>query len=293
MAASFISLDWGTSSFRACLVDAAGTVIAERSGPDGILSVADGAFEPVLERHIHDWDPALPVMASGMITSRQGWIEVPYVSCPAGLAEIARGLRQVTTSRGRSIRFIPGMSCGTDGFPDVMRGEETQVLGALQGGDGQFVLPGTHSKWVSVRAGRITGFTSCMTGEVYAALREHTILGRLMQEGGHDPHGFAQGVKLGLEQGHRLLHAIFSTRTLGLFNRLPPAGLASYLSGLLIGAEISGERQDGEIMLIGSPELCARYAEALAVAGRTSVIGPRHAAVLGQRRIAEEASIIT
>lgn len=292
MAGSFISLDWGTSSFRACLVDGAGGVIAERSGPAGILAVEHGEFEPVLERHIHDWDPALPVIASGMITSKQGWVEVPYCPCPGGVQELARGLKRLVTSTARTICFIPGMSCETDGFPDVMRGEETQVLGALEGGDGRFVLPGTHCKWVTVREGLIAGFTTYMTGEVYAALGSHTILGRLMQEGPHDPDAFAQGVKVGLEQGHRLLHTVFSTRTLGLFNRLPQTGLASYLSGLLIGAEISGEQRGGHVTLIGSTELCARYAEALALTGRDAAIGPVHAAVLGQRRIATAASLI-
>jgi 2-dehydro-3-deoxygalactonokinase len=155
----------------------------------------------------------------------------------------------------------------------------------LEDGEGRFVLPGTHSKWATVRNGRITGFTTYMTGEVFAALRNHTILGRLMQEGDHDREAFARGVMTGLDHGERLLHVIFSARTLGLFNRIPAEGLPSYLSGLLIGCEMAGERKSGIVTLVGSPTLCARYSEAFAVAGRHAVIGDPQAAVKGLMRI--------
>jgi 2-dehydro-3-deoxygalactonokinase len=292
MSSRFIALDWGTSSFRAYLMEADGRIAGERSGPDGILTVVDGDFDTVLERHIGAWDPAIPVLASGMITSKQGWIEVPYCTCPASLSEIAGALKRHVTKHGRTIAFVPGLSCDNDGIPDVMRGEETQVFGALEGEQGRFVLPGTHSKWVTVEKGRITRFTTYMTGEVFAALRNHTILGRLMREGDHDREAFARGVGAGLERGRNLLHAIFSTRTLGLFGKLAPESLSSYLSGLLIGAEMGGERKAGTVTLIGSPELCARYSEAFAIAGRHAVIGDPLAAVTGLRRIGAACGLI-
>lgn len=285
MTATFIALDWGTSSFRAYLVDGEGRILEERDAPDGILTIQDADFEAVLERHIRDWETELPVLASGMITSKQGWIEVPYCPCPAGLDDIARHLHRHVTEEGRTVTFVPGLNYESKGIPDVMRGEETQIFGMLEDGEGRFVLPGTHSKWATVRNGRITGFTTYMTGEVFAALRNHTILGRLMQEGDHDREAFARGVMTGLDHGERLLHVIFSARTLGLFNRIPAEGLPSYLSGLLIGCEMAGERKSGIVTLVGSPTLCARYSEAFAVAGRHAVIGDPQAAVKGLMRI--------
>jgi 2-dehydro-3-deoxygalactonokinase len=226
-----------------------------------------------------------------MITSKQGWIEVPYCECPAGLSVLAGRLRQHVTSEGRIVSFVPGLTCESQGLPDVMRGEETQVLGALERDDGRFVLPGTHSKWVTVKDGAIIHFTTYMTGEVYAALRRHTILGRLMQDGDHDREAFARGVMTGLEHGQRLLHVIFTARTLGLCGRIAPESLPSYLSGLLIGCEMSGERKSGAVTLIGTPELCARYSEAFAVAGRHAEIGTPHAAVAGLQRIGRAAGL--
>jgi 2-dehydro-3-deoxygalactonokinase len=293
MSDRFIALDWGTSSFRAYLVDQNGEIIAERSGPDGILTVTDGDFEPVLERHIDDWDEALPILASGMITSKQGWIEVPYCACPAGLREVANALRHHTTSESRAIAFVPGLTCVNDGVPDVMRGEETQIFGSLDGASGQFVLPGTHSKWASVKKGRIETFRTYMTGEIFAAATGHTILGRLMEEGDHDRQAFAHGVNQGLVQGKRLLHALFSARTLALFGEVKPESVESYLSGLLIGAEIGSEPKRGTVTLVGSPALCARYSEAFAVAGRDTVIGNPQAAVLGLQRVGRATRLIT
>ena len=149
--------------------------------PDGILAVKDGAFDAALESHIGKWDKKLPIMASGMITSRQGWVELPYVACPAGLQAIAAAVHLHTSKHGRKIYFVPGISTrGLDGAPDVIRGEETQVLGATEGGSEHFVTPGTHSKWITVKDREITGFSSYMTGEVFALLKTHSILGKLM-----------------------------------------------------------------------------------------------------------------
>ena len=209
-----------------------------------------------------------------MIGSRQGWVEAPYVRCPAGLQEIASAIVTVKTRAIGAIGLATGVCAfDSDGSPDVMRGEETQILGAIAAtgrADGLFVLPGTHSKWARVEAGRITSFATYMTGEVFAALKDHTILGRLMDAASQDGAGFAEGVRAAsrLERPGDVLHAIFMTRTLGLFDRLRPGQLSDYLSGLLIGAELlSGAPGAQGAMAIGSPALTARYCAAGEILG--------------------------
>jgi 2-dehydro-3-deoxygalactonokinase len=291
MASQFIALDWGTSSFRAYLVTD-GQIVDERAGSDGILTVKDGQFEAVFERYVEGWDLALPILASGMITSRQGWIEVPYRACPAGLSELAEAMVYHTTALGRKIAFIPGLSCRNAGVPDVMRGEETQIFGALESGNAAFVLPGTHSKWAFVAGGKVTNFRTHMTGDVFAALKGHTILGRLMTGEQHDGAVFARGVHMGLEQGTQLLHALFSVRTLALFDEIEGKHLASYLSGLLIGAEIASEGPVELVTLIGSERLSEHYALALHIAGRDALIGDPNAAVRGLQRVGKAAGLV-
>ena len=234
-----------------------------RQSADGILAAA-GRFEEAFVSHVHGWPTALPVIASGMIGSRQGWIEAPYCSCPAGLIEIAGALAYHTARDGRRIAFVPGLSCiDESGVPDVLRGEETQVLGVLAAEGGAFLLPGTHSKWLLAQGGRILRFDTFMTGEVFAALKGHTILGRLMREEGDHNEAFGLGVRRGYAAPENLLHTIFGTRTLGLFDRLPPEALQSYLSGVVIGAEIGAatrhfKEHDG-LTIFASPGLTARY----------------------------------
>ncbi|MFN0163901.1 MAG: 2-dehydro-3-deoxygalactonokinase, partial [Burkholderiales bacterium] len=169
---------------------------------------------------------------------------------------------------------------------------ETQIVGAAPPtGSHVVVLPGTHSKWAWVENGTILRFASFMTGEVYAALMGHTILGRLMaSDAAHDAAAFARGIAYGLQAPQQLLHRIFSARTLGLFGTLESAALPSYLSGLLIGAEIGGARSlrlvAGPIILLGSAELSARYAEGMRTAGMTTVAGDAEAAAHGLTRLA-------
>lgn len=238
MNASAIALDWGTSSLRAYLVAADGAILERKQAATGILAVKDKAFDAAMEQLIGNWPLALPVIASGMITSRQGWVEVSYASCPADAATLARGLVALQSARGRQLHFVPGMSCLTPaGMPDVMRGEEVQVIGAAGEGRQLFIAPGTHSKWIDADGGTITGFATYMTGEVYAVLRQHSILGRLMAGDAEDEAAFVRGAEAGLLQPEALLHTLFSVRTLGLFGKLPETALASYLSGLVIGSE--------------------------------------------------------
>jgi 2-dehydro-3-deoxygalactonokinase len=298
-AAALIAIDWGTTSFRAALVDGAGVVLDRMESPAGILNVPDGDFGAAFDQFVGPWlqQHKVPVVAGGMIGSRQGWYEAPYCECPAGAVDLAAKLVSVTSPAGHDVWLVPGvMRVDGDGVPDVMRGEETQIIGCLDRNDPPrrvFVLPGTHSKWAVVEEGRIARFATFMTGELFAALKGHTILGRLMVGETHTPDAFRRGVEFAGRAGGDLLKRLFSARTLPLFDKLPAAAVASYLSGLLIGEEIveaghwigSPHIATGRPTIVGSSGLAQRYAEALAILGIESRTGPADAAVTGIRRI--------
>jgi 2-dehydro-3-deoxygalactonokinase len=282
-----IAVDWGTTSFRAYRVRA-GLAMDAVGGPHGILSVKPGEHAATLRSMIGEWLPA-PVVMSGMIGSRQGWKEAPYAPCPAGAGEIARAALRWDEPGIGAITLLPGVTTEhASGMPDVMRGEETQVFGALAAlgrDEGVFITPGTHSKRITVEGGRIVSFASYMTGEVFAALKDHTILARLMAEGEPDGTGFRDGISAAarLQGPGDLLNAVFGARTLGLFDRLPGRELADYLSGLLIGAElVSALPEGGEGVVIGSDALAARYGAAAEALGRRLVKAPPDCVARGQ-----------
>lgn len=264
---SFVAVDWGTSSLRGALIDDAGRVLDERHAPRGILGVAAGGFADVFDEFFGDWmAPAeRRCLIAGMAGSRQGWIEAPYCPCPADAADLARHVIPVVANR---IAMVPGLSDSHGGVPDVMRGEEVQIFGAMRLTgltDGIFVLPGTHNKWVRVQGGRVLGFRTFMTGEFYALLAQQSILSRTVDPAAPlDAEAFAQGVARST-QGGGLLHNAFGARTLGLFERMSAAQLASYLSGLLIGEELCSQtlQANADVVLIGAPALTTRYALAL------------------------------
>jgi 2-dehydro-3-deoxygalactonokinase len=279
-----VALDWGTSSLRAALLDGDGRAIEERSLPRGILNVAPGEFPAVFDAACGDWMRAGPALAlvSGMAGSRQGWLEAPYCACPAGFSDIAAHLAWVQAGR---VAIVPGLCCEQQGVPDVMRGEETQVFGALsllELGEGLLVLPGTHSKWVRVEAGRIQSFATFMTGEFFALLRNHSILARTLPEadGELDEAAFRRGVEHAGHSGN-LLHAAFSARTLSLFERLPAQAMPSYLSGLVIGEELRSQQLQAlrePVVIIGAQALTQRYELGLQTLG------------VAARRVGSEAS---
>jgi len=266
-----IAIDWGTSSLRGARLGTSGQVLESREFPRGILTVPPGQFESVFHELFGDWMQAAGALCliSGMAGSRQGWQEAPYCPCPAGFAELSQHLLWLQPDR---IALVPGLSClGQDGLhtPDVMRGEEVQIFGALQltGRDNAtLVLPGTHSKWVHVHSGRVTQFQTFMTGEVFALMSQHSILGKTLDlNGAFDKATFLQGVDQSQRAGS-VLHHLFAVRTLGLFERLSAAQLPSYLSGLLIGEELRTQTvnaDSGPVILIGSDTLTQRYSLAL------------------------------
>lgn len=262
-----IAVDWGTSSLRGARLDEVGRVLEEKSAPLGILNVPNGDFAGVFASLFSDWmKPAGSVcLISGMAGSRQGWAEAPYVACPAGPEDLKRRLHWIEPGR---IALVPGLSDEQGDVPDVMRGEEVQIFGAMRLAgitDGLFVLPGTHSKWATVREGRVMGFRTYMTGEFYSLLSQHSILARTLEaDAPLDESMFLRGV-VRAGEGEGLLHNAFGARALALFGRLSPSQSTSYLSGLLIGEELRGQELSAgrEVIAIGAPALTARYALAL------------------------------
>ena len=285
-----LAIDWGTTSFRAYRLDPAGTIVDTRSAAAGILSVEGANFAAVLEQQAGDWMAAgeMPVVMSGMIGSRQGWLEVPYATCPAGLDEIAAGMRKVAWNR--EVWIAPGLTCRDDtGVPDVIRGEETQILGVLdQLGAGRHTicLPGTHSKWVEVDHGKIVRFSTHMTGEAFAVFKAHSILGRMMKDAVTDQNAFADGVRRSADAGG-LLHHLFGVRSRGLFGDLLETASASYLSGLLIGHELRAAGLSGQpVHLLCTPQLADVYRQALDVLGMESSTLDSNAVTHGLFRLA-------
>ncbi|XAH26164.1 2-dehydro-3-deoxygalactonokinase [Xylophilus sp. GW821-FHT01B05] len=320
--AQLIALDWGTSSLRAYRLGGAGQVLEQRRLPWGIMNLppapADApdtqptqAFERAFDAACGDWlraEPALPVLACGMVGSAQGWREAVYLDLPADLQRLGGRLTVVERAGATPLHIVPGL-IERAGLPNVMRGEETQVAGVLAGlpdqgaaDDVLIGLPGTHSKWVAVRAGQVVHFDTFMTGEVYAALCGHTILGRSMQPAATaDDAAFARGLQVAASEAGRMgvLSNIFSSRTLGLTGALPATAQADYLSGLLVGHEVAAiaaalaqAPQRPRIALCGEADLCRRYAQALQVYGLGPVAQAPAATERGLWQLALSAGLV-
>jgi 2-dehydro-3-deoxygalactonokinase len=295
-----IGVDWGTSSFRAYRIDSNGAVADQIETGLGILHVANGGFATTLRGAIAPWLTAgeTRVLMSGMIGSRQGWVEAPYLPCPARAGDIAGHLVRVPFDDA-DVRIVPGLTA-TDaaGVPEVMRGEETQIIGA--DAVGLVCLPGSHAKWARVTQAGIAGFETFLSGEMFAALRSATILGRMMTGDGaddFDADAFDRGVARSGDPSH-LLHHLFGVRSLALMGELTASASASYLSGLLIGHEVRAALTNAspavqtnaltfnnEVTLLGATSLCTRYTKAISALGGTAATGPAHAAARGLARI--------
>lgn len=328
---ALIGLDWGTSSLRAFRFSTPGEVLERRQSAHGITQLpvpGEAGFAQALAQLVGDWlvaAPDAPVVACGMVGSAQGWKEAAYVALPAGadrlghlgqkvsLAGVAAHLPQLPADAWaqRTLTILPGLieRGPVPVLPNVMRGEETQIFGALLESDAPddliVLLPGTHSKWVRVQQGTVTHFDSFMTGEVFAALKGHTILGRTMAaSAGFAAEAFARGLQVAASpQGSNgVLSTIFSTRTLGLEGQLPADQQADYLSGLLIGHEVHAmasqlvQRQplaEVSVWLIGSDALCARYVTALQAAGITQLRTLPQATEAGLWSMATASGLVT
>ncbi|GFZ89835.1 2-dehydro-3-deoxygalactonokinase [Dyella caseinilytica] len=300
--AQLIGLDWGTSSLRAYLYDGDGKVIASRQHAWGIRHLPEGGFPSALRAITSGWPPCT-IVAAGMVGSRQGWREVPYLDLPADAAAIAHGMLRVEACTSHALWIAPGLHRKEPA--DVMRGEETQIVGALTlrpeyQADACFVLPGTHSKWATVNGGRIVAFDTVMTGELYALLMKHSILGAgidLARERSFCEETFARGVRAVKDSGASgVFGCLFSVRALMLAGQLAADDLPDFVSGLLIGEEfrIASLRQiqAAPLCLIGEPALCQRYIVAAAIFGHAPPTVIDDAAAQGLWRIASAGGLL-
>jgi 2-dehydro-3-deoxygalactonokinase len=285
-APALIAVDWGTSNRRAWRIDGAGVVLDARHDGEGLMAVKEKRFADSLHSLIGDWlaqAKGTPVLMAGMVGSKRGWVEAPYLFAPLALTALGQRLHPVAELAGSTIRVVPGV-CFTppDSAPDVMRGEETQIYGALAltgRNSALLLLPGTHAKWAKVEDGVLREFRTYMTGELFDLLRKRSILGQLMEGDAFTAAAFLQGVRVSRRAATGgLLHDLFSVRTLVLTEQLAASASASYLSGLLIGAELADacrcfpDAGSATIPTIGSAELAATYRVAAGEFGLTLTI---------------------
>jgi 2-dehydro-3-deoxygalactonokinase len=285
----FIAVDWGTTNRRAYLLGADGRQSAEFEDGLGVLAVAAGGF-PAAVAEIRERLGARPLLMAGMIGSNRGWVEAPYVPCPAGIAELAGALAWPA----EDVAIVPGVSFADGRRADVMRGEEVQLLGAFAAGlipaDCLVCHPGTHNKWAALAGGRIAGFRTIMTGELFNLLSEHSILSDLLKGEAEADTAFAAGVDAGLS-GSGLPAELFAVRARVLLGHAERGDAPSFTSGLLIGTDIAiglGDHGQREVIVMGRPELTRLYAAAIAQAGREPIeLDGERSFIAGCARIAE------
>ncbi|MDA9402239.1 2-dehydro-3-deoxygalactonokinase [Bradyrhizobium sp. CCBAU 45389] len=269
---AYVAVDWGTSSFRLWLIDRAGQVLAERRSGEGMLAAAKTSFAAVLQSHLAAVEAPshLPVLVCGMAGARNGWVEAGYVDTPAPLAAILKQAARVP-GETRDIRILPGIAQRDASAPDVMRGEETQLLGApgLDGASDALVcMPGTHSKWVRVTDGTVVRFSTFMTGELFSVVSRETILSLAVAnaEDAEDIASFKAAVKSAYEAPAFAANLLFTARSRQLLFGGTPAAARETLSGTLIGAELaaglSGALPAAGVTLIASGRLATLYRHA-------------------------------
>lgn len=270
------AVDWGTSSFRLWVLDHDGEILADRAGSNGMSTLELDQFEPFLEKHLGELGVGkkIPAVICGMAGSAQGWRQAPYLDVPADVHATTNSAIRVPTS-GRDVRILPGLAQRKPGAWDVMRGEETILLGAVvgQGVSGTVCLPGTHSKWAEIEDGRVIGFSTAMTGEIFKLLSEKSTLSHYTKNTGGDFSAspeFAASVLNAIGNPERFLNLLFSVRAEPLLTKAHTTDdMAARLSGLLIGLEIAGMNQPaaGSVTLISSGALAASYSAAFKAAG--------------------------
>lgn len=269
---AYVAVDWGTSSFRLWLVDSAGHVLAERRSDEGMLAAAKTGFPAVLQAHLAAVEaPAhLPVLVCGMAGAKTGWVEAGYVDTPAPLSAMLKQAARVP-GEARDIRILPGIAQRDVKAPDVMRGEETQLLGALgldMAGEALVCMPGTHSKWVRVKDGTIAYFSTFMTGELFSVVSRETILSLAVANAdqAEDVASFKSAVKAAFEAPAFAANLLFTARSRQLLFGGTPAAARETLSGTLIGTELaaglSGGAPKAAITLIASGRLATLYRHA-------------------------------
>jgi 2-dehydro-3-deoxygalactonokinase len=272
MARDFIAINWGSSNFRSFLINAQGLVLDAFAEPAGIASLDRAGMEAQIARLSARWPQAGMIYACGMVGSNVGWEDAGYAACPVGLDGLAE-LLHPTRIAGRDMLIVPGLACqrASDGAPDIMRGEETELFGLLRSGrlpgDGIVGLPGTHGKWVKIRDGKVEEFMTAMSGEIYDRLTAAGMLASIVAAPAAVGEAFASGVDAGARRQPTLSTALFGVRARVIRGELARDDAASYLRGLLIGSELADARSlyrlDEAVTLVGSAPVCALYRAAL------------------------------
>ncbi|MEE7503008.1 2-dehydro-3-deoxygalactonokinase [Methylobacterium mesophilicum] len=272
--AAYIAVDWGTTHRRAFAMSEAGAVLDGLHEERGVLALTADAY-PAEIAALRARFGARPVIAVGMVGSNRGWQSAPYVDAPATLAALAEACLEPVPD----VRIVPGVALRDGARPDVMRGEEIQVFGAIGVGAAPatalFCQPGTHNKWIETVDGAITDFTTVMTGEFFALFRAHGILAGMLDGAVEDGTAFRAGIRRGLASGN-LAATLFEVRSGLLLDRLAPEEAAPYASGILVGADL-GTRADlrrRPVHLLGGGHLAALYAAAVGEAGGDPVMVP-------------------
>jgi 2-dehydro-3-deoxygalactonokinase len=271
---AFVAVDWGTSSFRGWLMSAGGEAIAESRGGEGMLHCVASGFAPVLRHHLARLGASggLPVLICGMAGARQGWREAPYLKTPTRLEALHDGAIRVDAPG--DVRILPGIAQARADRPDVMRGEETQLLGVTEAAfTGLVCIPGTHSKWIRIEQGHVVEFSTYMTGELFSVISQHSILAHAVETDGPAPADsgpFREGLAAALAAPSRLTASLFRLRASQLLGFEQRADGVARLSGLLIGTEIADALHSygaQSLRLIGAGQLGRLYEAALTTQG--------------------------
>src|SRR5215831_16240796 len=268
---AFVAVDWGTSSFRGWLISADGEVLAESRGGEGLLHCIGAGFAPVLSGHLARLDApdGAPVLICGMAGAQQGWAEAPYLRTPTRLDALHEAAIRIDAAR--DIRILPGIAQARSDRPDVMRGEETQLLGVTEPDfTGLVCIPGTHSKWIRIEAGHVVEFSTYMTGELFSVISQHSILAHTVETAGPtkvDSQPFREGLATALAAPASLTASLFHLRAAQLLGFEQRADGAARLSGLLIGTELADavhrHGRIGSLRLISAGPLGRLYEAAL------------------------------
>lgn len=274
---NWVAIDWGTTNFRAFLMSETGVCLDKIEASKGLLSIKDRRFSEVLNKLLEVWNQSRniqSILMAGMVGSKQGWSEAPYIEVPATPASFIKASISVDLDCGGKAQIISGACCNNQfALPDVMRGEEVQLIGLAnlnKGNDFFAILNGTHSKHVIWKDGLLHSFNTIMTGELFSILTNNSILGKGLPKQSHDEAAFITGVDIGNK--FPINQVLFSARTSHLFNKILPEHIESYISGLLIGSELSELQPKTICFIVGSQSLSQHYFNALKHLGHSPTI---------------------
>ncbi|MEN9856040.1 MAG: hypothetical protein RL186_1081 [Pseudomonadota bacterium] len=289
----FIGINWGSSNFRAYLIGPDGAKLDEVSRPCGVLGLSRDDMEAQIGLTTQQWPLAHKIYASGMIGSNVGWVEAPYVHCPTSVNALSLQLTK-TRMAGHDVEIVPGLTCEDEaGQPDILRGEELELFGLLMSQPDAIrtdcrtiLLPGTHSKWVSMRGSSIESFFTSMAGELFDRVSEKGILASIIDGPAKAGPWFSRGLAEAWSSGRSLVTLLFQARSLVMRHKMAKSDAASFLRGLLIGAELGDAKarlaqfDETTIEMVGNPVVASLYQSALQEMGATSLVVPSDTACL-------------